>query len=87
MTFGSRWRVLAASQTDRFEKESPVEAGLILDELVVDDWLHFEQMDTNEWWARIGDAWVYIELPVDGGPPIVTVKRGFYGPACGPTES
>jgi hypothetical protein len=43
-------------------------------------------MEDNAWWARIGDAWLLVELPADGGAPIVTVKRGFYAPASGPTE-
>ncbi len=83
---GSRWRVLGNSASERFEREFDGEDALVFDELVVDDWLHVEQMEDNAWWARIGDAWVFVELPPNGGPPIVTVKRGFYAPPSGPTE-
>lgn len=26
-----------------------------LDEVVIDDWLHLEQMSKREWWLRVGD--------------------------------
>jgi len=40
----------------------------IFDELVIDDWLHIEQMDTRVWWLRIGDDMVMISIGRDGRP-------------------
>lgn len=59
---GQRWRLLAHQEERAFEVENQ---GLF-DELVVDDWLHVEKMDTNLWWMRIGDARVFVELSSDG---------------------
>ena len=55
------------------------------DELVIDDWLHLEQMDTRSYWMSLGDAWIWISIPAKGDP-IVTIRRGEYGPVKGETE-
>jgi hypothetical protein len=78
--FGSKWRVLAHSGTRHFEMENEG----VFDELVVDDWLHIEQMDTNVWWMRVGDAWINVTLSQDGQPE-VDVERGFYEDPYGTT--
>ena len=75
---GSRWRVLAHRGGDRVE----VENEGILDELVVDDWIHLEQMDDDVWWLRIGDARVVITV-TPGEQPTVDVCRAFYAPQKG----
>ena len=56
-----------------------------LDELVIDDWLHIEQMDTRVWWMQIGDARIHVRVSVRGAP-IVTIERGEYGPVNGETR-
>lgn len=54
---GHRWRVLAHRKNgDRVELKNEG----CFDEVVVDDWLHVEQMGVRDWWAQIGDAWVWI---------------------------
>ena len=55
------------------------------DELVLDDWLHLEQMNERAYWMRLGDAYVWIQLPAKGDP-IVSIRRGEYGPVSGETE-
>ncbi len=47
---GRRWRVLAWRGPSRIELR---DEGTF-DELVVDDWLHIEQMTNRTWWMRIG---------------------------------
>ena len=55
------------------------------DELVLDDWLHLEQMNARAYWMRLGDAYVWIQIPTKGDP-IVDIRRGEYGPVKGETE-
>lgn len=37
------------------EHQPLLEGDWELDELVIDDWLHIEQMDTRTWWMRVGN--------------------------------
>lgn len=79
---GSHWRVLAheATQTVAFEDRG------IFDELVVDDWLHLEQMSKREWCLRVGDARIWISVEGDV-PPRVDIQRGFYNQVRGDTKT
>lgn len=47
----------------------------IIDEVVIDNWFHMEQMDYNRWWFRIGDAVVDVSID-ENKQPLVSVKRG-----------
>lgn len=49
-------------------------AGTVFDELVIDDWLHLEQMDDRYWWMRIGDTVLWITVPRKG-PVQVAVRK------------
>lgn len=75
---GGRWRFLAHRIVGRESIEfqatdfDPNE----FDELVVGQWLHVEQMDTNRWWMNIGGVTVWVTADRDGRPKCVTV----YGP-------
>jgi hypothetical protein len=47
-----------------------------LDELVIDDWFHLEQMDDGRWWIRVGkDA---IEVNLLGGQVTVRYDKDRY---------
>jgi hypothetical protein len=70
---GNTWRVLAHREGVSVE----IENQGTFDELVVDDWLHVEQMDENVWWLRVGDARLMVTLDASG-QPFVDVERGFY---------
>lgn len=63
---GAHWRVLAQDSTGaRFEgssKEHPV----VFDELVIDRWLHLEQMDTNYYWMQLGPLHINVALKPSG---------------------
>lgn len=72
--YGRTWRLLAHLEGASIQ----VENQGTFDELVVDDWLHIEQMDDSVWWLRVGDARLMVTLAVDGQPS-VRVERGFYG--------
>lgn len=78
---GQRWRLLAHEGTSSLEVE---DRGTI-DEVVVDDWLHLEQMDVRQWWMRVGDARIWINIEPDGSAR-VDVERGFYDKINGETQ-
>jgi hypothetical protein len=77
---GSEWRLLAHEREERIEAEN---RG-ILDELVVDDWLHLEQMDVAQWCMRLGDARIIVTV---GAQVAVDIERGYYHPTCGRTST
>lgn len=79
---GRRWRVLAHAQAETVELEN---RG-IFDELVVDNWLHLEQMDKREWCLRVGDARIWISIE-DDAQPRVDIERGFYQEIRGNTKT
>jgi hypothetical protein len=76
---GNKWRVLAHAPDATIE----VQDQGVFDELVVDDWLHVEQLATTSWYIRVGDARLHVEVRPDG--PIVDVARGFYAEPRGTT--
>jgi len=51
---GSRWRVSSTQKDGSGSRVGKMENVGIFDELVVDDWIHLEQMDTHYWWMRLG---------------------------------
>jgi hypothetical protein len=75
---GWRWRLLAHREDEKVEIANQGR----FDELVVDDWLHVEQMDDNVWWLRVGDIRLFVTLS-ESENPTVDIERGCYGPAKG----
>ena len=82
---GSDWRIQAAGAKHGDALNVSVAAGAlkvqsygIFDELVIDQWLHLEQMGPRSWWMRVGDARLSIRIDKDGQAR-VTVERGVYG--------
>jgi hypothetical protein len=59
---GTQWRVLVKRGDEAVELENQG----VLDEVVLDDWLHLEQMNENVWWMRLGDARIVIEVAPEG---------------------
>jgi hypothetical protein len=56
----------------------------IFDELVIDEWLHVEQMDTRHWWMRVGGTHINIWIARDGVPvvrihPLAAIVEGKDG--------
>lgn len=49
----------------------------VFDELVIDDWLHLEQMDERSWWMRVGDARINIVVH-ESRRVEVSIERGVY---------
>ncbi|GLH78084.1 hypothetical protein SSBR45G_29920 [Bradyrhizobium sp. SSBR45G] len=80
---GRRWRVRAVRDDGR---SIELQNHGIFDELVVDDWLHLEQMDDNAWWLQVGDVRIWVSVKA-GEPPIVDVERGAYGDVRGETRT
>ena len=79
---GSEWRVLAHDG----DREVQLANQGTFDELVVDHWLHVEQIDERTWWARVGDARLMIRVD-DVGDVTVDIERGFYGVVRGGTRA
>lgn len=71
---GYRWRVLA--HEDHGPSHAMQDQGRF-DELVVDDWLHIEQMQNRVWWMQLGAYAVWIRLP-KRGPIEITIDPGGY---------
>lgn len=76
--WGHTWRVLAHYGKSRLDLRNEGQ----FDELVVDQWLHVEQMGDDQWWIHIGrhdgsehDVTVWITLRTDGTHE-VTVRYG-----------
>ena len=76
-----KWRLLAHDG----QRESRLAGDSGFDELVVDEWLHVEQMDKDCFWLRVGDARIMVHLNVDSDPE-VNVSRGFYEKTKGTTD-
>ena len=70
---GSNWRVLARDG----EREVTTQTEGVFDELVVDQWLHLEQMDDSTWWMRVGDARIDIKVIAEGLAE-VSIERNVY---------
>ena len=70
---GAEWRILAHKDGVRVALKNE---GTI-DEVVVDHWLHLEQMDERLWWMRLGDARIMITVEPDGTIR-VDIERGAY---------
>lgn len=77
---GREWRLLAHRQSGDVD----VKNEGVFDELVVDHWLHVEQLGEREWWMRIGDARILV-LVASSGDVRVDVERGFHAPILGTT--
>jgi hypothetical protein len=80
--YGNEWRLLAHRGDEKLE----IENQGCLDEVVVGEWLHMEQMDDNVWWLRIGDARLMVTLGAEGQPS-VDIQRGFYAVPKGSTSN
>lgn len=71
----------------RSETGTPIEnaaEGALFDELVVDHWLHIEQMEERAWRMRVGDARISVSVESDGLVR-VDVERGAYDEVLGVT--
>lgn len=77
---GSQWRISASKDGEKVE----VEDQGVLDEVVIQPWLHLEQLDDREWWMRLGDARILINVAADGKVQ-VDVERGYYHEVSGET--
>jgi len=90
---GRAWRILAygpgpydSIQTGTLTgaTEKARAKGSVFDELVIDDWLHLEQMDTRLWWLCIGDRDLVVAISVPRKGPVevrVTEESATVRPA------
>jgi hypothetical protein len=70
---GSSWRILARDGERKIELANEG----IFDELVINSWLHLEQMDDDHWWMRVGDAKIDVFVREDGTVE-VSIDRDCY---------
>lgn len=82
--FGSNWVVRAQDCPGAPGGHFEVKNQGIFDELVVDNWLHLEQMGPKTWWMSLGDAYIWVELD-SSGQPSVFIERGSYATTKGKT--
>jgi len=83
---GTRWRLLAnAAPTGRggmygqpTRLASDDNQPTVFDELVVDQWLHIEQMTGSVWWVNIGGVTLHVKADRDGRP----TRVGVHMPGC-----
>lgn len=61
----------------KVREHTPIAPDTVLDELVIDNWFHIEQMDTNAWWMQVGDACINVYVHEDGKVD-VDVERNVY---------
>lgn len=73
---GDTWRILAQGPDGPHDLSSDQLPGTEFDELVVGQWIHLEQMDTNSWWMNIGGVTVWVRATRNGKAREVSV----YGP-------
>jgi hypothetical protein len=78
---GAEWRILAHEKGDTVEVANRGK----LDEVVVDEWFHLEEMDQNQWWMRLGDIRATI-TKTENGKVRVDIERGSYDEVHGSTE-
>lgn len=78
---GTRWRMQAEEHGQTIELRN---RG-VFDELVIDDWLHLEQMSDRAWWLQLGGACFGISIARDGRVT-VTLTEGevAHGELVGP---
>jgi hypothetical protein len=78
MTPGTRWRFKVGDTSVSAKVEGPIQihGGDVFDELVVDGWLHLEQMNCRDWWMRVGEHTIWVTVGKDGKAERVT----HYGP-------
>jgi hypothetical protein len=77
---GSQWRILAHCRLGdgwyggRVEESSENHEPTEFDELVVDEWLHLEQMDRRTWSLRVGPLLITTTVGERGQARVVCVE-------------
>lgn len=75
---GSQWALIAWSEDARVDIDHGQHPGAIFDELIIDRWLHLEQMDDAEWWMCIrtdkGDLHINVHVGETGTADAVTTE-------------
>lgn len=68
---GTSWRILAQPVDNTEGRDIDIRStdqprSTILDEVVLDEWFHLEQMDDRSWWMRIGPYAVNVTVDKNG---------------------
>lgn len=75
---GSHWRILAheldgSSYGEPIEDDHEHRGPSEFDELVVDEWLHLEQLDKRLWYMRLGPLLIHVTVGERGRAKQVSV--------------
>lgn len=74
---GAQWRILAHNEDEGINVDmSSAEFPSVFDELVIDGWLHLEQMEDQAWWLRLGESTFWIQIE-DGKAKVSLTERGL----------
>lgn len=63
---GSSWRFQTGGSLEVHNDPGPLKISERFDEVVVDDWLHAEMMDTRSCFVRVGDLALWLKLGPGG---------------------
>lgn len=74
---GSKWRLRAVNAQGEEFISNETSGKWHFDEVVVDHWLHVEQMSQREYWLKVGDAHIWIDIGEDGFARNVTLTDGI----------
>ncbi len=55
-------------------------------QLRIGDWFHLKQTSEDQFYLKVGDAGIIVDLPGDDEMPTVVITRGEYGTICGETR-
>jgi hypothetical protein len=65
-----KWRILTYPTADTRHEDN----GVGFDEIVLDHWLHVEQMDDREWWLQVGPLHISVIVDQTGNPRSVYLR-------------
>lgn len=80
---GSHWRILVHERIGKGygkqieDSHETYQEHTEFDELVIDEWIHLEQMDTNHWWMRLGPLMVHVTVGERGQARTIQVEEDF----------
>lgn len=75
---GARWRMQAGGDTRDVAtvavSSEQFGGRVVFDELVIDEWLHLEQMNREHWWLRVGDVTLNVTVGRDGKATVLVER-------------
>lgn len=77
---GTHWKVLAQDESGGRFRASSEDYDFVFDEVVLDRWLHLEQMDRGHYWMQLGPLHLNVSLKANGDVDIrISRELADYG--------